>query len=494
MRHIMKTLFVFFLFMSTLLIPDMAYAKPGPTGFADLAERLLPSVVNISTKQTIEQDEMVHNFDFQFPQGSPFEEFFKEFQGRRSTPPNSMVPEREKPRKQKVTSLGSGFVIDKRGYIVTNLHVIQDAEEISVILHDDTNLIAKIVGRDKRTDLAVLKVETKKELVPLKFGNSDKTRVGDWILAIGNPFGLGGTVTTGIISARARDINSGPYDDYLQTDAPINRGNSGGPMFNMMGEVIGVNTAIFSPTGGSVGIGFAIPATIVENVVRQLVDNGSIKRGWLGVRIQAVTKDIADSLGLKKPHGALVSSVTDKGPAAKSGVKSGDVIIEFNDKKITEMHKLPRIVAETKIDTTANLKIIRNGQIKKLNVKLGELEQDEDEDDEDQVPPPKKLKKSSVDISELGISVTPITEALRKKYEISKDVKGLLIVSVTRNGLAAEYGVIAGDMIAQAAQSEVSRPGELATIAKMHKKKHKPLLLLIDRRGDLRFIALPFEK
>lgn len=490
MRHMLKSLFVLTFFVSVFCAPFSAYAQPAPNGFADLAEKLLPSVVNISTKQTIDQGDALHNFDFQFPPGSPFEEFFKEYQGRRGTPPTEGL---KRPRKQKVTSLGSGFIIDKKGYIVTNLHVIQDAEEISVILQDDTNLIAKVVGRDKKTDIAVLKIDTKKELHPLKFGDSDAARVGDWILAIGNPFGLGGTVTTGIISARARDINSGPYDDYLQTDAPINRGNSGGPMFNMAGDVIGVNTAIFSPTGGSVGIGFAIPATIAKNVVKQLIDHGVTKRGWLGVRIQAVTDDIAKGLGLKKAHGALVSSVTPKGPAEKSGLKSGDVITEFAGKPISEMHKLPRIVAETKVGTTAELKLIRKGKTKTLKVTLGELEKN-DESEAEALPSPKKLKKNSTRIPYLDMRVTPLTEALRKKYEISDDVKGLVVVSVGLEGLAAEHGIQVGDMISQAAQSEVLKPDQLVSITKRHFKKKKPLLFLIDRRGSLSFIAIPFKK
>lgn len=489
MRHMLKGLLVSFLFMTALLLSTGAEARPAPEGFADLAERLLPSVVNISTKQSIDSDDM--QLDFQFPPGSPFEDFFKEFHGKRMP---QLSPENgEKKRKQKVTSLGSGFIIDKRGYIVTNMHVIQDADEISVILHDDTELKAKIVGRDKKTDLAVLKVETKKELIPVAFGDSDKARVGDWILAIGNPFGLGGTVTTGIISARARDINSGPYDDFLQTDAPINRGNSGGPMFDMDGKVIGVNTAIYSPSGGSVGIGFAIPAAIAQNIVGQLIEHGATKRGWLGVRIQAVTDDIAKSIGMKKALGALVSSVTKDGPAEKAGVKTGDVIIEFDGKKIPEMHKLPRIVAETKIDSTAKMKIFRKGASKTLEVKLGKLDQ-ADEDEEEKAPEPRLLMKSSKHIPELGLNVTPITPALSKKYEVSPDVKGVLVVSVSPNGLAAEYGVQVGDMISQAAQSDISKAGQLATIARMHKKSRMPLLILIDRQGDLRFIAIPFEK
>src|SRR6202789_574107 len=269
--------------------------------------------------------------DLQLPPGSPFEQFFHDFQEK----------QKNAPHKHKATALGSGFIIDPAGYIVTNNHVIQDADEITVILQDDTNLTATVVGKDKKTDLALLKVTTKKTLPSVGVGDSDKARVGDWIIAIGDPYGLGGTVTAGIISARARDINSGPYDEYLQTDAPINRGNSGGPMFDMDGNVVGVNTAIFSPSGGSIGIGFAIPSALVHNVIDQLREHGHIRRGWLGVRIQMVTQDIADSLGLDHAHGALVSSVTPDGPAAQGGLQAGDVILTFDGREVPEMRRLP---------------------------------------------------------------------------------------------------------------------------------------------------------
>ncbi|HJS32758.1 MAG TPA: Do family serine endopeptidase, partial [Alphaproteobacteria bacterium] len=321
--------------------------NPPAQGFADLAERLLPAVVNISTTQTVRQDRNQQQGPQQgpqgerrrgpevpqFPPGSPFEEFFREFfdrQGRPDAPP------------RRTQSLGSGFVIDSTGYVVTNNHVIAEADEIKVILHDDTQLAAKVIGRDPKTDLAVLKVEPSKPLTAVKFGNSDQTRVGDWVVAIGNPFGLGGTVTAGIVSARARDINAGPYDDFIQTDASINRGNSGGPMFNLAGEIIGINTAIYSPSGGSVGIGFAIPANLAKPVIDQLRVSGKVRRGWLGVQIQSVTDEIAESLGLNKARGALVARVTENSPAAKGKIESGDVILKFDGKDVTEMRRLPR--------------------------------------------------------------------------------------------------------------------------------------------------------
>ncbi|MEK9726060.1 MAG: Do family serine endopeptidase, partial [Rhodospirillaceae bacterium] len=345
-------------------IAGTAEAKTAPESFADLAQKLLPSVVNISTTQTVEgRDNPTMP---QLPPGSPFEDFFKEFFDRNS-------PQQ---RSRRATSLGSGFIISKDGYVVTNNHVIADADEITVILHDDTRLPAELVGRDTKTDLAVLKVKAEIDLSPVGFGNSDAARVGDWVVAIGNPFGLGGTVTAGIISARGRDINSGPYDDYIQTDASINRGNSGGPMFNLDGQVIGINTAIFSPTGGSVGIGFAIPATTAEPVIAQLMKNGSVQRGWLGVHIQAVTDEIAETLGLKEASGALVASVIKDSPAEKGKIKAGDVILTFDGKKVNEMKALPRIVAETEVGRKAPVIVWRDGGRKTLQVAVGELDEE----------------------------------------------------------------------------------------------------------------------
>ena len=314
-----------------------------PESFADLASELLPSVVNISTTQIIERgDGPSHNFP-QFPPGSPFEEFFKDFMernGRKGEMPNNGKPRR------RARSLGSGFIIDPSGVIITNNHVIAEADEIKVRLQDETEFKAKILGRDPKTDLAVLRIEPgQRKLKAVKFGDSDKLRVGDWVVAIGNPFGLGGTVTAGIVSARGRDINQGPYDDFIQTDASINKGNSGGPLFNLKGEVIGINTAIFSQSGGSVGIGFAVASRLAKPVITPLRDFGRTKRGWLGVRIQMVTDEIAESFGLKDTSGALVAEVSQNGPAKKAGIKPGDVILTFNGKKVEAMRRLPRIVA-----------------------------------------------------------------------------------------------------------------------------------------------------
>ena len=371
--------------LNVAFLPLSAHAdqRAGLPNFADLAEKLLPAVVNISSSQTIGAKKAEGGSDEpKAAPSSPFDEFFKNFmdkqkQGGGGTD-NIPAPIMPSPT-HKATSLGSGFIIDaKQGLVVTNNHVIADADEITVILQDNTNIKAELLGRDEKMDLALLHIKTTHPLVDVKFGDSDKMRVGDWVIAIGNPFGLGGTVTSGIISARARDINAGPYDDFLQTDASINRGNSGGPMFNMSGEVIGINTAIFSPSGGSVGIGFAIPSDLAQPVVEQLHKFGHTKRGWLGVRIQAMTDEIAESLGLDKRRGALVASTASDGPAARAGILPGDVVLSFDGKPVDEMRSLPRLVAEATVDKTVPLTVWRNGKEISLKVVVGELESAED--------------------------------------------------------------------------------------------------------------------
>jgi len=491
LRFRASALFALMLAFSTAgIIPAQAHS--GPPGFADLAEKLLPAVVNISTTQTITAHEDMQDMppDMQLPPGSPFEEFFKDFMEKHGQGGGGGAPQ-----KHKATSLGSGFIIDPNGYIVTNYHVVQDADEITVILQDDTNLTAKVIGKDKKTDLALLKVENKKPLPSVSFGDSDKVRVGDWIMAIGDPYGLGGTVTAGIISARARDINSGPYDEYLQTDAPINRGNSGGPMFNMDGEVVGVNTAIFSPSGGSIGIGFAIPSALVKNVIEQLRDHGHIQRGWLGVRIQMVTQDIADSLGLDKAHGALVSSVSPDGPAGQGGMQAGDVILTFDGKEVPEMRRLPLMVAETEVGKTVDVNVFRKGASVALKVKIGELaakEESEKMEDKqgDQAPPAAKTDK----VDDLDINVSPLTDALRSHYTIGKDVNGLVVTSVGADSIAGQAGIEVGDVITEAAQQDVKSAKDLIEQAKEAKSDNKPLLLLVNRKDDLRFVAITFGK
>ena len=452
-----------------------AQARGAPESFADLAERLLPAVVNISATQVNKKRRLPEMP--QFPPGSPFEEFFRDFFDRTQND--------SKPRKS--SSLGSGFIIDAAGYVVTNNHVIEDAEEITVILQDDTNLKAKIVGRDKKTDLALLKVEPKKPLPFVKWGNSNVSRVGDWILAIGNPFGLGGTVTAGIISASKRDINSGPYDSYLQTDASINRGNSGGPMFNLKGNVIGVNTAIFSPSGGSIGIGFAIPAAQARVVVDQLRKFGRTRRGWLGVRIQTVTKQIAESLELGKPRGALVAGVNEKGPAKESGLKAGDVILTFDGQPVQEMRDLPRIVAETPIDKTVKLKVWRsgdNGKTLELSVTIGELPED--------VKTAKATIKNESAVEMLGMTLTELNDPLRRRYKLDSRAQGVLVLDVKEGSAGKKGGLQPGDLIVEVAPDTVGTPKEFqARIDKARKAKRKTVLLLTERKKVRQFIVLP---
>ena len=470
------------------------HARPAPDGFADLAAKLSPSVVNISTTQTLKTAGDQGGPEMpQFPPGSPFEEFFHDFLERN-------LPKGEHPETmpRKATSLGSGFVIDAAGYIVTNNHVIADADEITVILHDNTNLKARVIGRDTKTDIALLRVKTDKPLAAVRWGDSDTARVGDWVLAIGNPFGLGGSVTAGIISARQRDINSGPYDDFLQTDAPINRGNSGGPMFNMDGQVIGINTAIYSPSGGSIGIGFAIPAALAKEVVNELKDEAdhTVHRGWLGVRIQAVTDEIAESLGLDKARGALVASVSEKGPAQTAGIQPGDVILNFDGKDVSDMRRLPRLVAETPVDRSVAVTLWRKHAQTMVRVKVGRLEESEEQQAIATAAVPKKSAQNTGNVVKtLGMTLAGITPELKDKYSLGDDAKGVVVVDVAKTGAAADKGFHAGDVIIEAAQEEIKTPEDLASkIDAARKLGRKSILLLVQRQGDLRFVALRIDQ
>ena len=472
----------FLMALALLFWTQAAEARSAPDSFADLAAKLLPSVVNISTTQVIEgraTPDMP-----QFPPGSPFEDFFKEFFDRN---------QQQNKRPRRATSLGSGFIISDDGFIVTNNHVIQDADEITVILHDDTRLPAKLIGRDAKTDLAVLKVESKKiKLHGVKLGDSGESRVGDWVVAIGNPFGLGGTVTAGIISARGRDINAGPYDDFIQTDASINRGNSGGPMFNLDGEVIGINTAIFSPSGGSVGIGFAIPSSTAKPVIAQLMKTGSVKRGWLGVHIQAVTEEIAETLGLKEAEGALVANVIEKSPAEAAGIKAGDVILKFDGKKVGEMRSLPKIVAETTVDEKVKVELWRDNGEKTLMVAVGEL-------DEDAQVASRAAKSGKAggghSVETLGLTLSALTDKVREQFKLAKDAKGVVVTKVVEDGPAAEKGVRPGDLIVEISQQEVSDPNQIKTkVDEARKAGRKSILILIEGQGGLRFVALRLDK
>ena len=465
----------------------LALAKAAPQSFANLAEELLPAVVNISTTQVIESRGGRPDMP-QFPPGSPFEDFFKDFLDK-NAPKNGA-----KPKSRKATSLGSGFIIDYRkngdAYVVTNNHVIMDADEVYVILHDDTRMKAEIVGRDAKTDLAVLKVHTDKKLPSVSFGDSTTARVGDWVLAIGNPFGLGGTVTAGIISARGRDIQAGDYDNFIQTDASINRGNSGGPMFNMDGEVVGINTAIYSPSGGSVGIGFAIPSSTAERVIRQLIDGGHVQRGWLGVHIQMVTDPLAETLGLSKTEGALVSSVNEDSPASKAGIKPSDVIIEFDGKRVSKMRSLPRIVAATEVGRTVKVKVWRAGKMLTLSVQIAKLKE-KDTVVSDAEPEPSTPAVKVVDLAELGLSLSAITQDMRDQFGLPDDVAGVVIADVDPEGPAYSEGVRPGDVVAEVSQEKVSTAGDAKRLVDAAKKSGKrSVLLLIEGQSGFRFVAI----
>lgn len=471
--------------------PALSPAKTGgPASFADLAEKLLPSVVNISTLQVVNVGNSVPMMS-PFGEDSPFEQFRDLFENQQR---NGQPPA----RKQRATSLGSGFVIDSaKGYIVTNHHVIKDAEKITVILHDDTHVDATLIGSDEKTDIALLKIDTKgRKLVAVPWGDSDTMRVGDWVLAIGNPYGLGGTITQGIISARARDIHSGPYDDYIQTDAAINRGNSGGPMFNLSGQVIGINTAIFSTTGGSMGIGFAVPSSIAKSVVNQLVEYGRTKRGWLGVKIQEVTPGIAESLkSFGEARGALVAGVSEESPATKAGVKTGDIILRFDGKDIKEMRELPRLVADTKVGHAAKVTLWRDGKTLDVTLTVGELELAEEKGLVGGAPSGEEDSTATEGETEAyGLNVAPITGAIRKDFNLSADTKGLIITDINPESPAIDLNLQVGDVILEADQQKVSTPEAFKAIAEAVKESgRKSLFLLVERQGEMTFVALPLE-
>jgi serine protease Do len=427
----------------------------------------------------------------QLPPGSPFEEFFEEFfKNRRGQGGQNG----QTPTPRRVNSLGSGFIIDTTGLVVTNNHVIADADEVNVILNDGTTLRADVVGRDQKTDLALLKVTPTKPLKAVKFGDSDKLRLGEWVIAIGNPFSLGGTVTAGIVSARNRDIQSGPYDNYIQTDAAINRGNSGGPLFNLNGEVIGVNTAIISPSGGSIGIGFAVPSKTVMPVVDQLREFKEVRRGWLGVRIQQVSDEIAESLSIRPARGALIAGIDDKGPAKPAGIEPGDVVVRFDGKDIKEMRDLPKIVADTPVGKDVEVVVIRNGKEEKKTVKLGRLEDEKKQaaldTKKDAAPEAKPVVKKA-----LGLDLANLTDDLRKKHNIKDKVKGVLITGVDPNSPASEKRLAPGMVIAEVQQQPVANAAELQQRIEKLKKdgKKAAVLLVVTPDGDPSFVALSLQ-
>jgi serine protease Do len=460
----------------------------GPANIADVAEQVIDAVVNVSTSQKV--DPHVTELP-DLPPGSPMEKFFEDFFKHHHGQGGGGDDE---PRR--VNSLGSGFIIDPTGLIVTNNHVIDGADEISVILNDGTKLKADLVGKDSKSDLALLRVHSDKALKFLKFGDSDKLRLGEWVVAIGNPFSLGGTVTAGIVSARHRDINSGPYDNYIQTDAPINRGNSGGPLFDLNGEVIGINTAIISPSGGSIGIGFAIPSNSAVAVLGQLQKYGEARRGWLGVRIQEVTDELAESLGLDHARGALVAGVDDKGPAKPAGLAPGDVVITFDGHPIKEMRDLPRIVADTPVGKQADVVVIRKGKQETLKVTVGRLKDDEKvaaiDTKKDATPEHKSVVQKT-----LGLELSSLNAETRKKYKIRETVKGVLVTGVDPGAASdvPDKHLGAGDVIVEVQYQAVGTPADLQKRVDELKGQGKKVavLLVSNGNGETRFVALSLQ-
>ena len=456
-----------------------AAASPAPESFADLAEEHAPAVVNVSTTQFIEPAS-----DSQRPDIPPgFRDFFNDFLD------DDEGEESETPR-QRALSLGSGFIISPDGYIVTNNHVINEADEISVRLTSGDEYEAVVVGRDPLSDIALLKIEAEEDLPYVEFGDSDAIRVGEWIMTIGNPFGLGGTVTAGIVSARNRDIGNGNYDDFIQTDASINRGNSGGPMFNMDGEVIGVNTMIFSPTGTNIGIGFAIPSSQVSGVVDQLKEFGRTRRGWIGVTIQAVTDEVAESLGLESTNGAIISLVVEGGPSDEAGLEPGDIIIEFNGLPVGTSRDLPFIVAETGIDESVEIVVLRSGEEITFTLVTGELEtegpgaQAEEEEEPDKPQQPEERT--------LGMVLKPLDQADREQYDLPEDMEGILIQTLSRNSEAALRGIRPGDVILQVNLENVKTVREIEeAITAARRKGRGTVLFRLYREGNYFHIPLP---
>nr|WP_209949452.1 Do family serine endopeptidase [Rhizobium halophytocola] len=522
--------------------PQPGHAATGPAPVADLAEKLLDAVVNISTSQNVKSgnDEGPGPLP-QIEEGSPFQDLFEDFfkNGERGE------------QNRRVNSLGSGFVIDPSGYIVTNNHVIEDADDIEAVFADGTKLKARLIGTDTKTDLSVLKVEPKNPLPAVKLGDSRKMRIGDWVMAIGNPFGLGGTVTLGIISARGRNINAGPYDNFIQTDAAINKGNSGGPLFNMDGDVIGINTAIISPSGGSIGIGFSVPTELASTVIDQLIEYGETRRGWLGVRIQPVDEDIAKDVGLDKPRGALVSGVIKGGPVENGPIVVGDVILTFDGKAVTDAHDLVRVVAESPIERAVDVVVLRDKKEQTVKVKLGRLEESakaseavDKADDEDAGPEPSMPDEPQTDepqmeepqtdgpdgtapdgavpdqpmpepapgdsdqqqspgetdpgsnlAATLGLSIAALDDSQREIYGISESVEGVVITDVAQGSTAAERGLAPGDVIVEVSQDFMQSPDAVdRALAKLKDDGRRSAHMMVAKpEGDLRFVALPLE-
>ena len=459
----MKFIKILLLILFSINIQNTTNAANMPASFADLAEKLMPSVVNISTTTTVTTRS--NPFPFEFPPGSPFEDMFKDY---------------GTPQKRQTSALGSGFIIDEKGIVITNNHVIQGAEDVFVRVNGEKNIKAKVIGADPGMDLAVLQIESDQKFTPVKFGDSDTARIGDWVIAIGNPFGLGGTVTAGIISARNRSIGLSRYEDYIQTDASINQGNSGGPLFNMDGDVVGINTAILGQSG-SIGIGFAIPSNSAQKVINQLIEFGETKRGWLGVRIQTVTKDIADVEKLDEPRGALVASVAENSPSDKGGIKAGDIILEFDGKKINEMSELPRIVAETEVGKKVKLKVWRNKREITKEIILGRLETSEDFKSQGLVT--EKPKEDAID--GLKIKVRLLTKDDIKERNLPKNTTGLVITEIDKDSPVNYLQV--NNIIVEAQKKKINTIGDLDNIVKLALKSNdKSLLIAIYNNNNQR--------
>ena len=468
--------------------PRAAFAQlRGPGIIADVAAQVIDSVVNISATTTSTEQRTVPMP--QLPPGSPFQDFFDEF--FKNGPGGGEGQPQGRPQRRS-NSLGSGFVIDPSGIVITNAHVIGEANDVTVIFADGRKLKAEVVGKDTKVDLAVLRVKSDKPLKAVKFGDSEKTRIGQWVMAIGNPFGLGGSVSAGIISARNRDISDQSYGQYIQTDAAINKGNSGGPLFDMNGDVIGINTAILSPSGGSIGIGFAVPSSMAKPIIDQLLQYGETRRGWLGVRIQNVDESIAESLGLKEPRGALVAGVDDKGPAKPAGIEPGDVVLKFDGKDVKDSKELPRIVGQTPVGKEVDVLLLRKGKEITKQVKLGRLEDGEKiaKASTTQGEPEKSVVKKA-----LGLDLSPITDEAKRRFSIKDSVKGVLVSRVDPNSPAADKRIQVGDIIVEVQQEQVTTPDAVAKRVDALKKEGKKsaLFLIANGQGDVRFVALSLE-
>ncbi len=485
-------------FLAAVALPALVITGTGGPGFvapalaqsqalpnvADLADKVLPAVVEISVESKVAGSAQPEAP--QLPEDSPFKDFFDDFFKKRQG---------EGGGDRTVNSMGSGFIVDASGVVITNNHVVEGAESIEIRLQDGRTLKAELKGRDPKTDLAVLTVKSDKPLPTVTFGDSDALRIGEWVMAIGNPFGLGGSVSLGIVSARNRDINAGPYDDFIQTDAAINKGNSGGPLFNMQGQVVGINTAIFSPTGGSVGIGFSVPANTARGIVDQLAKYGETRRGWLGVKVQSVTDDIAESMGLDRPRGALVADVTEGSPGKAAGIEAGDVITEFNGKPITEMKELPRAVAESEVGKEVTVKALRKGKSVEFKVAIGRLE-----DGEKLVAQQDASKAAGAPATAtiLGMTVSSLTDELRTTFKTDEKVKGAIVTEVASDGAAREKEVEAGDVILEAGGKSVAGAPDVSDAVTAAEKAGKSSVLMLiakaGKAGETRFIALKVKK